>query len=348
LASILVLVMQFFQAETVAHTGMQIMRRIVLHEVRVPFDPGHVAVALFLKETSSLMDQASLMQEGWFERLSERGLVRAAAVTAENHPFMVGESPTTGTGLRRGYYVDDQGGLRWVYANEQQNLYADVLVDTERLKEFFPTRRRMPRSILLYDRRQGSTALVFGEPGSLHQVVYSYLEQPGESGFIALSDGIVTGSSLETSGDDLMVISRYPFWGESWQVIALIVILPGAIFLLVYAVRYRRYEQTPEVRGARSMATKKESDDVVSEIDREISDLIDEEVAKSGAAAPGKVRSDKTEKKPVKAGTTASTETPAEAAASDEAVLEEVQRAVKKEEGEHSSLEKDGIIIRKG
>jgi hypothetical protein len=145
-----------------------------------------------------------------------------------------------------------------------------------------------------------------------------------------------------------MVISRYPFWGESWHVIALIVILPGAIFLLVYAVRYRRYDQTAEVRGALNMATKKESDDVVSEIDREISDLIDEGVAEGGAAAPGKVRSDKTEKKPVKGSTTASAEAPAEAAASDEAVLEEVQRAVKKEEGEHSSLEKDGIIIRKG
>ena len=303
LASILVLVAQFFQVGTVVHMGRQMTRRIVLHEVSVPFDPGHVAhvahvaVALFLRETSSLLDQASLMQEGWFERLSERGLVRAATITAEHSPVVVGESPGTGTGLRRGYYVDDQGGLRWVYANEQQSLYANVLVGTERLKEFLPTDRRAPRSILLYDR---------------------------------------------------MVISRYPFWGESWQVIALIVILPGAIFLLVYAIRYRRYDQKPEVRGALSMATKKESDDVISEIDREISDLIDEEVAESGAAALGKVRSDKTEKKPVKVSTTASAETPAEAAASDEAVLEEVQRAVKKEEGEHSSLEKDGIIIRKG
>jgi hypothetical protein len=278
LASILVLVLQFLPAGSVVHTGRQMARRIVLHEVSVPFDPGHVshvAVALFLRETSSLMDQPSLMQEGWFERLSERGLVRAAALSAENPPVVVGESHGTGTGIWRGYHV--------------------------------------------------------------------------EAGFIALSDGIVTGSSPETSGDDLMVISRYPFWGESWQVIALIVILPGAIFLLVYAIRYRRYDQKPEVRGALSMATKKESDDVISEIDREISDLIDEEVAESGAAALGKVRSDNTEKKPVrKVSTTASAETPAEAAATDEAVLKEVQRAVKKEEGEHSSLEKDGIIIRKG
>jgi hypothetical protein len=337
IASILVFMMHVSPVSSVMQTGRQVARHIALYEVSMPFDPGHIAVSLFLDDTSSLMDQDALISEGWFEQLLEKGFIRGAALTSGSRSFTVGQTYGVKAEHRQGYHVDDQGYLRWAYVNEHEGLYADVLVDSERLQDFLPALIRAPKSILLYDRESERTSLLFGEPKVLSAVVYGYIEQPGSGEFIAFTNGIVTGRSLKKSSDNLMVISQYHYWWDFVQVIALILIFIVAIFLLRYAVRYRQGGRKYGGKGVFSMAAKKEPDDVISEIDRN-----SHEIERKPAHAD--LRRD--DGKPTPAKRSAEGTEPEKKA---RPVKEEAPKApVIQEEGEHSGLEKDGIIIRKG
>jgi hypothetical protein len=156
--------------------------------------------------------------------------------------------------------------------------------------------------------------------------------------------------TLRKSSGNLMVISRYPYWWQLVQVIALIVIFIGAIFLLRYAVRYHRRGREYVEKGEVGMAVKKESDDVISEIDREISDIIDEESSESKGISSERKKAPAIKRKPADLASRREDEKPApESGKKAQPDEEEAPKEPStKERSENSGLEKDGIIIRKG
>lgn len=145
---------------------------------------------------------------------------------------------------------------------------------------------------------------------------------------------------------------------EVVHLIALIALLAVAILLLILAIRYRVSGEMYFRKGVRLMADKKvdrkEKSNVISEIDREISDIIDEEV---GVASAPSVEEESTGKIPKTPETSSSlktevaSETKARAAPSEpEKIPEHTEAKPQEEQGlpEESELERDGIIIRKG
>ncbi len=121
----------------------------------------------------------------------------------------------------------------------------------------------------------------------------------------------------------LMLISLYPvrFGRRAYNMFGLIAVVIITILLAVSTIRYSVYDFQQIRGGLYIMADKKDKGDVISEIDKEISDIID------GEEAPPKT--------PTKL-----VETPTEK-------LEQ-----KKSEdivgGQEKKLEADGIIIKKG
>jgi hypothetical protein len=112
---------------------------------------------------------------------------------------------------------------------------------------------------------------------------------------------------------------------EIIDAIALIGICAIAILLLILSIRYNVSGQLHFWRGATAMSEKKEKQNVIHEIDREISDLIEDEAPPEQPA----VTVVKTEGADVKEKQTEKT-SPGE------------------REGGKQGLEKDGIIIKKG
>ena len=151
----------------------------------------------------------------------------------------------------------------------------------------------------------------------------------------------------------LMAPFQYANWWEFVQVIALMVIFIVAIFLLRYAVRYLQREREHVDGGVVIMAGKKEDDDVISEIDREISDIIDEEVGEGETVKSGKIEEEtahppsrQVDKKPAPAKKSAEETASQERPKPDRKEAEE--QPSPKDRGELSGLERDGIIIKKG
>jgi len=123
-------------------------------------------------------------------------------------------------------------------------------------------------------------------------------------------------------------------------------LLAVAILLLILSARYKVYGELYIGRGVIAMSDRKAEKDVIHEIDREISDLIEEEISpepEAETAAPAEER----EAVVQPGGETPATEEgltkkPVEKKKPDE------RTKPQDEEYEQKNLEKDGIIIRKG
>lgn len=179
-------------------------------------------------------------------------------------------------------------------------------------------------------------------------MVYRHLEKPDTGDFFMVTNKIITAQILSGIEEDLTVVSLYRVWPgkEIIDAIALIGICAIAILLLTLSIRYNVSGQLHFWRGATAMSDKKEKQNVIHEIDREISDLFEDEASPEQPA----VTAVKTEGADVK-------EKPATQARETEGKA--IQKPAEKEkqaektspdemEGGKQGLVKDGIIIKKG
>ena len=194
---------------------------------------------------------------------------------------------------------------------------------------------------------QERSVFLHGRPWELPDLVYQRLKESDTGDFLLVTNKIITAQMLGGIGEGFAVVSLYPmWWGRQYIVVlALIVLCVLSIILLALSIRYNISGQLPFWKGAVVMADNNGKKNVVHEIDREISDLVEDK------ALPEKAREPVVKKGAV----STKQEQDAHFRTADEGVIQKPGEESPAEETRTSvaevlkqDLEKDGIIIKKG
>ena len=333
--------------------GAAFISRILVHEGQRRYDKSAFAVTLFLKYTAFELSSFLIADQGWLTRLIEQGLIRGAYLNTQGFGIALGEPFAPLHSADAGYHIEENV-LHFVYRSVEKGIFLDTLINTNRFSDFILHMQRKPRFVLLYDPIQEGVVFLHGRPWELPDMVYRHLEEPDTGDFFMVTNKIITAQILSGIEEDLAVVSLYRVWPgkEIIDAIALIGICAIAILLLTLSIRYNVSGQLHFWRGATAMSDEKEKQNVIHEIDREISDLFEDEASPEQPAvtAVKAEGADMTEKP------AAQTKATTQARATEE---EAIQKPAEKEkqaektspgerEGGKQDLEKDGIIIKKG
>ncbi len=324
-----------------------LIRKMVVHEGQLGFDRSAQAVSFFLDDTSSHLSTSLASDGGWLRGLIERRLVHGVYLEMRGFSTSYGDTFTRLKNAGEGYYIEE-GALHYVYRSVDGEIYIDALININRFSEFIAQLSYKPRFVVLYDRTREGAAILYGRPWKLPDMVYRRLEEQDGAGFFMVTNKIITARIIGGREGALAVISLYGLRvGQNViSAIVLMGLLALAILLLILSARYKVYGELYIGRGVIAMSDRKAEKDVIHEIDREISDLIEKEISPEPAAetaAPAEemeaVEQPGGEAPAAEEGLT---KKPVEKKKPDERT--ELQEA----EGEQKDLEKDGIIIRKG
>jgi len=327
--------------------GTALVSRILIREGGLKSDKSAFAVTLFLEQTAFELSSFLVADHEWLTRLNEQGIIRGAYLDVQGQSIMLGEPFAPLHKAGGGYHIEENA-LHFVYRSAENGLFLDALVNTNRFSSFIHHNMRNPRFVLLYDLIHGKVVFLHGKPWELPDLVYHRLKQPDTGDFILVTNKIIAAKMLSGMGEGTAVVSLYPLWlgRQIIAALALIVISVLSILLLALSLRYNLSGQLSFWKGATVMADNSGKKNVVHEIDREISDLFEDEaspkqtvemVIKKGAVnvkeeQPAEVQT--TEEEVIQKPT--AEESPAEKTGSD------------MKEGVEQDLEKDGIIIKKG
>jgi len=341
----------FFSNVSVAPTtlgkGTALISRILVHEGQLRSDKSAFAVTLFLKHTAFELNSFLIADQGWITRLIEQGLIRGAYLNKKGNGIALGEPFAPLHSADAGYHIEENV-LHFVYRSVEKGIFLDTLINTNRFSDFILHSQRKPRFVLLYDPIQEGVVYLHGRPWELPDMVYRHLEEPDTGDFFMVTNKIITAQILSGIEEDLTVVSLYRVWPgkEIIDAIALIGICAIAILLLTLSIRYNVSGQLHFWRGATAMSDKKEKQNVIHEIDREISDLFEDEASPEQPAVTA-VKTDGADVKEKPA--TQARETEGKAIQKPTEKEKQAEKTSPDErEGGKQGLVKDGIIIKKG
>ena len=341
----------FFSNVSVAPTtlgkGTALISRILVHEGQLRSDKSAFAVTLFLKHTAFELNSFLIADQGWITRLIEQGLIRGAYLNKKGNGIALGEPFAPLHSADAGYHIEENV-LHFVYRSVEKGIFLDTLINTNRFSDFILHSQRKPRFVLLYDPIQEGVVYLHGRPWELPDMVYRHLEEPDTGDFFMVTNKIITAQILSGIEEDLTVVSLYRVWPgkEIIDAIALIGICVIAILLLTLSIRYNVSGQLHFLRGATVMSDKKEKQNVIHEIDREISDLFEDEASPEQPAVTA-VKTDGADVKEKPA--TQARETEGKAIQKPAEKEKQAEKTSPDErEGGKQGLVKDGIIIKKG
>ena len=326
--------------------GTSFVVRILMHEGRLKSDRSAFAVTLFLEQTALELSSFLVADHEWLTRLNEQGIIRGAYLDVQGQSIMLGEpfAPLHNTG--GGYHIEENA-LHFVYRSANDGLFLDALVNTNRFSSFIHRNMRKPRFVLLYDLIHGEVVFLHGRPWELPDLVYRRLKQPDTGDFFLVTNKIIAAQMLSGMGEGIAVVSLYPIWSGRQLIVALalIVISVLSIILLALSIRYNLSGQLPFWKGATVMADNSGKKNVVDEIDREISDLFEDEASPEQPVEMVIKKGSVDVKKEQHAGEQTTEEEVTQKPEVEEISMEKTGSEMK--EGVEQDFEKDGIIIKK-
>jgi hypothetical protein len=305
------------------YIALAFLREYVFYEMQNSFEVNSEKVSYYLEETASLLSNPSMLDDRWIGRLKEEKIIDSAYFTSNDQVSIVGAPMTPDLMQKSGYIIDEMGKVHYVYNDEKSAVFLDAVIDQTGLQESFSQDRYIPRTIIIYDMGEETfTDLNGGSPQLIENIdeVVVILEN---NSFLISKQGITMSRIISVQDSTLMLISQYPvkLGRRAYNMFGLIAVVILTIILAVGIIRYSVYGFEQISGGLFIMADKKDKGDVISEIDKEISDIIDGEEAplKTPAKLP---------------------DTPTEKFAQKKSEDSEVEQRKK--------LEADGIIIKKG
>ena len=328
--------------------GSSVAGSIFTHEGELKSDKSAFAVTLFLEQTAFELSSFLVADHEWLTRLNEQGIIRGAYLAVQGKGVELGEPFEPLHDADEGYHLNE-GALHYVYRSEENGLFLDALVNTKNFSNFVHPHMKKPRFVLIYDPLHGEMVFLYGRQWDLPDLVFRRLKQPKPGDFFVVTNKIIAVKMLSGVGEGIAVVSLYSLLSvrQSMFTLALIVIGVLSIILLALSVRYTLSGQLPFWKGATVMAENSGNKSVVNEIDREISDLFEEESASEQLVEPV-IK---------KAAVTVTEEQSAEPPPSEgeaerkPVVVEETavdETASEIRDGMEQELVKDGIIIKKG
>ena len=335
-------------APVLLEKGGSVVSGILTHEGDLKSDNSAFAVTLFLEQTAFELSSFLVADHEWLTRLNEQGIIRGAYLAVQGKAVKLGEPFVPLRDADGGYYLNE-GALHYVYSSKENGVFLDALVNTNNFSNFVHPHMKKPRFVLIYDLLHGEVVFLYGRQWELPDLVFRRLKQPEPGNFFVVTNKIIAVKMLSGVGEGIAVVSLYSLLSvrQLMFTLALIVIGVLSIILLALSVRYTLSGQLPFWKGATVMAENSGKKSVVNEIDREISDLFEEEsgpeqqvepVIKKAAVA---VTEEQSAEPPPSEG-----ESERKPLVGEETAVDETASEMR--DGMEQDLVKDGIIIKKG
>ncbi|MFW6181867.1 MAG: hypothetical protein ACOC8N_08965, partial [Spirochaetota bacterium] len=253
------------------------------------------AVRLFLDERADLLADSSLLSLSWVEHLHREGILRGAVLLHRSETTRVGERFTPRLVGGGGFFIDGRGRLHYQQGDSQQLVFLDALIDTATLHV-----RDDALACVLHDVSTGGSLALKSLPESGEGTAGNGNTEPAPPGARSAGESEQAGAGTappgwetelvglsrvrvrSTVGDGMHLLSVYPLklGFHSLYLIGLIVL--GILAILVvylsaqFALAGRPAQGKAETGGELMQEKEEEHAGVIEEIDREISDLVEE------------------------------------------------------------------------
>ncbi|MGQ9615811.1 MAG: hypothetical protein ACUVWJ_05330 [Spirochaetota bacterium] len=259
-----------------------------------------------LAEITALLSASPVLTEEWFEGLVKEKIITSAYLRSSTGEVRHGKHFIHDDKAKRGYRIADDGLLHYILVLQKPTVFLEVIIDNEHLKRGLEIPGGKNSLHFLFDARSGKYIVISG-----NELLFpaNIMSLSMENTFIMRGLNLLIRMKVPLTDLEIFSVYRFPVGMSSLHLFGLITLLVFAIIVIVWAVEGSNVIK--ETGGGISMGTVEEDKkiDVISEIDREISDIVEE------------MGSSEQEEKPAEKD--------------------------KKPEERWSDLEKDGIIIKK-
>jgi len=255
----------------------RIIQDYVLYDTRQNFDREAETVYLLLDEAGALLNGPSVRHREWLQELAKEKFIHTAYILIKGEVFTVGNqafSPDLFN--KKGYSIDSKGVLHYIYADVKSSIFLDAVIENACIEEALSRYWKKPHTLILFDKKSGFFHALSGN-GSLQPDSFDYTAHLDNKAVCIDRNQVFIGRNLGLDSADFYLLSLSPIkiGKRLYYVIGLIVLILSAILFIVKTMKYSLYTLRQVKRGVIEMA-KDEQSKVISEIDREISDIIEE------------------------------------------------------------------------
>ena len=240
-------------------------------------DPSGEELAVRMDEISRLLCDPAVLSKEWLGNLHRSGVIEGALFMTGSRTLAVGREFLPQFSQSPGYYIDGEGFLHF-RCSVSEGAFLDTVVSLSNLNG--KKRSTAVRGAALVDTGTGSAVVIHGDGASLEDP--DFLAEHG-SRFIGPARAVIVEKVFSAENDILLVTDfRFVPGPRSWRVFGLLVLAVFAIFIFISTIRAIRYFYRTEKRGLETgagMGDKKKKS-VISEIDSEISDIIDDDTVR--------------------------------------------------------------------
>jgi hypothetical protein len=332
------------------------------------------SVELFLEEHAILLSDSELIGSSWLEYLYDQGRLRGFVLLHRSETIRMGEEFASELAGDDGFFVDKRGKLHYRYTDPQELVFMDALIATDSLEL-----GEGVAGAVLYDVRSGESQSLKGGRQTREALELFFSDGASSDGVSSNGSSSNGANASEERADsienwklsdeaealiigpnrvvvrnmvegDLQLFSVFPilFGFHSLYFIGLIILGSLTILVLYLSVQYGLagafVQKGEDLSGGTFMGEKEEEKSpIIEEIDREISDLVDEEQPVL-AKQTGKTESLKTGEKDT-AGGDGRGETSTETSKS--AGVEQEDQRPRTQDRRAQKLLEDGIVIKK-
>jgi len=207
----------------------------------------------------------------WFKKLKNENILKAVYYKFKDKSYIIGFDFKPDHNFKNSYFINKNGLLHYVYVNRGKALFVDIIPDLSSLTKLMMNINRI-HSIILYDNNTKNFIKVYDKNGNLtvnKKVINNDLVN--KNVFIG-KNRILFSKDLKLQNSQILLISilKVQIFSRVLWLFGLLVIIILTILLVTYTIKYISKVEVYE------MMEEKGEEDIISEIDKEISVIIEE------------------------------------------------------------------------
>ncbi len=287
--------------ERAINTKDKIINEILLYETHESFYNTVDFIKSYMEDTRDLVNREFISDRRWASELKAGGFIHGAYIEIENVNYTVGDTFSPKLSSTDTFYIDNDGFIHYVYANEEYSIAADIILAMSSLEESSKDFQRIPLAIFFYDKKSDKYSSLLGDVDDFpEKTVKKMRELNLFTAFIGMRKILLMKElSLKNSEMVLFSLYSYKFGRKTILLFGLIAIIILTILLLWFVIDniFKSSKQMKEeVFG---MGEEEKAGDIIREIDKEVSGIVEEkeELIQKKEVEPEKIEVDDTIKK---------------------------------------------------
>jgi len=226
-------------------------------------------------ELENLPSQAIELNRLWIKKLADENIIKAAYINIKNKIEIIGCDFKPLFLNKSSFYIDKYANLHYLRVNK--NLYIDIILNIPPINNLLMD-QNMCISMVLYDNKNGNIITIYQKNDNFKFRKSIIVDHLGSKNPVLAKNVAFMSKDLELNSSKVFLVSSYSFlnvknivWLLGLLLLAILTILL-LVWVLKYACSIKKYKINEMVK---QMNEKKSEKDIISEIDKEISDIIE-------------------------------------------------------------------------